>query len=63
MLPKLILSALSLSALSSAYVVDLYSQTDCQGEFQTVNVYDNTCANISLPVSVMPVLLLTVHSG
>jgi hypothetical protein len=48
MLPKLAIGALSIAALSSAYVVDLYSETNCQGEFQTVNVWDNTCAAVRL---------------
>jgi hypothetical protein len=59
MLPKLTTVALSLASLSSAYVVDLYSDTNCQGEFQTVNVWDNTCAAVSLtlvPTGVRPML-------
>jgi hypothetical protein len=51
MLPKVIVSALSLSALSSAYVVDVFAATDCQGTYQSVNVWDNTCANASSALS------------
>lgn len=45
---------LSLVTGSSAYVVQLFSNDDCTGDMQEVNVWDNTCSTPGSFNSVLP---------
>lgn len=47
--PTALTIAVSLGQASMAYVVRVYTELDCQGESQQVNVWDNSCRWHNLP--------------
>ncbi|KAL1296495.1 hypothetical protein AAFC00_000007 [Neodothiora populina] len=40
---SLFVATAGISAVSQAYVVDIYDTKDCTGSARSINVYDNTC--------------------